>query len=214
MAPPTIETPLTSFEKEHIERCGVDLGLRQHRSAQVHPRVVLRVGQVVVGEANDGPSQIGEARDVHRLADEEALRLPVKWQRPREVDADSRRRDDRQNPSASRPHRDRAFPGCRSASLPVPRSRLTTSTVLLAPLVGELAVDKLDAAEADAAREDRRLAERLRVAAGIGRAKIEVFWQAEAGECRGGRSADAVLLAVVVEDIEDVDLFRFGRLRT
>ena len=53
----------------------------------------------------------------------------------------------------------------------------------------ELAVDELDGAVADAAREDRRLAEGLRVAARVGRAEVEVL--------RPGRGPDSVVDVIV-----------------
>src|SRR5439155_23782618 len=77
----------------------------------------------------------------------------------------------------------------------------------------ELAIDELDGAEADPSGEDRRLAERLRVAGVEDRAEVEILGKAEAADAGGRHRPRAILEAAVVIDVEHVDLLRLGRLR-
>src|SRR5262249_1595961 len=77
----------------------------------------------------------------------------------------------------------------------------------------ELPVDEHNGAEADPAREDLRLAEGLAGAAAVARAEVEILREPEARERRRGEDSGGVRLRTVVEDVQDVDLLRLGRLR-
>src|SRR5262245_60484227 len=155
-----------------------------------------------------------------RLANEETLRLPVEWQWPGQVDAgvaagrvpNGDRLDD---DGAGHLHRHVGIERALHVERIVPAAEQQVEHFdrALDAIGVELAIDELNAAEADATREDRRLAERLRIAAGISRAEIEIIGEPKSRQCRGGRNAVAILLAAVVENVEDVDLLRFRRLR-
>ena len=161
--------------REHLVRRRGDLGRRQDAAAQAHDGVDHGVGRIVVGEAGHEPRVGREAGDLDGLADEEALGLPVERLRPRELHAHA---------AVGRDH-----DGARQLDRLVGIERALDVDVVVAVAeqevdhldgalgaVGdELAVDELDRPEADAAGEDRRLAERLRVAAGEGRAEVEVL---------------------------------------
>ena len=194
-----------------VERGRRDLGRRQHMPGEVHDRVVGRVAEEVVAEAAHRPGE-AEAGDVDRLADEEALRLPVERERPADVDPGRGRREgDRpdQLDSDVRVERAEDLEGV----VALAEQQVDNLDRALAAVRDELAVDERDGAVADPAREDRGLAEGLRVAARVGRAEVEVLGETETLDRRRRHRALAVLLAVVVEDVEDVDLLRLGRLR-
>ena len=174
--------------------------------------------EVVVGEADHDPLA-RDAGDLDGLADEEALRLPVERLRPGQVDLRLGRRcarvDQRELDRAGELDRvvgvDRALDV--EAVVADAEHQVDDLDRALGAVRGERAVDELDGAVADATGEDRRLAERLRVAARVGRAEVEVLRQAEARQSRRRHRAGAVLLRAVVEQVEDVDLLRLGRLR-
>ena len=78
---------------------------------------------------------------------------------------------------------------------------------------GELAIDECDAAETDAAGEDRWLAESLRVLGIQARAEIQILGHTEALQPGRGQRTTEVFLARVVEQVEHVDGPAFRRLR-
>ena len=73
---------------------------------------------------------------------------------------------------------------------------------------GKAALSEANAAEADAAGDDIRLAED----AGRCRSEVEIVRHAKAAQRRLGHHAGTVFLAAIVVNVEHVDLLAFGRL--